>query len=76
MNKASEMKSAAARAEVERQLLLQKKTEAAVRAERDEERQLETLKTERLRELRLAREAVLRGAVANTRTVRTKKRAK
>ena len=71
MNKASETKSAAARLEMAKQLDLQKKADAARRAERDEERELEAEKTARLRALRLTREAALREAVQ--RTARTKR---
>jgi hypothetical protein len=75
MNKASEMKSAAARLEAEKEMDLRKKAEAARRAEKEEERQLETVKMARLRALRLAREAALREAVTNTRSVVMKKKA-
>lgn len=74
MNKASEQKSAAARLEAEKELNLRKKAEAAIKAEKEEERRQESLKMARLRELRLARDAALREAVANTRTIRMKKR--
>jgi len=74
MNKSSELKSAAARLEAEKELDLQRKAAAARRAEIEEERQLEAAKMARLRELRLAREAALREVVSNTRTIRMKKR--
>ena len=74
MNKASEMKSAAARLEAEKEMDLRRKAEAARRAEKDEERQLEAAKMARLRALRLAREAALREAMTNAPAVGLKKK--
>ena len=76
MNKASELKSAAARLEAIRQLDLQKAADAARRAEQNEEREIEALKTARLRELRLAREAALREAACRASTLQIKKRSR
>lgn len=74
MNKASEMKSAAARLEVEKEKDLRRKAEAARRAEKDEEHQLEAAKMARLRALRLAREAALREAMRNAPSAGLKKK--
>ncbi len=74
MNRLSEIKSAAARLEVEKRLDLQKNAEAAVKAEKDEERQLEALKMARLRALRLAKGAAQSNTGASPQAIRGKKR--
>jgi hypothetical protein len=74
MNKAAERKSAVARQHAEEQLGLKRKAEAVLRSEKDEEHQLQVAKTERLRGLRLEREAALRSAAASMPVGRAKRK--